>query len=156
MPTRSPPLCRSSAGEANAWSEAFAVTGGPSGRLRLLLPLHISKIPFDVLRRLRVGIAERVLDRGHVGLRPGREVVVDGVEEFEARREANVGDRHVVAADEGLAVEIEFSEHLERLADRRSRRLLRLVLGGGVGVARADLAWIVRKAERAVGRAGEI
>src|SRR5208337_5152050 len=83
----------------------------------LLLPLHILDIPLDVARRLRIRVAERRLDGGHVGLRPGREVVVDRVEELEAAGEPDVGNGNVVAADEGLAVEIEFSEHLQRLAD---------------------------------------
>src|SRR6185312_17551871 len=73
----------------------------------LLLPLHIGDVALDVLGRLGIGVAQRLGDRAHVGLRPGRIGVVDGLEELEAAGEADVGDRDVVAADESLAVEEE-------------------------------------------------
>ena len=59
-------------------------------------------------------------------------MVVDDLEEFEARRETDVGDRRMVAADEGFALEEELVERGERFVDRRYRRLLRLRFFGGV------------------------
>ena len=55
-----------------------------------------------VSRRLRVGVAERGLDRAHEFLGPGRELVVDRAQELERRGEADVGDRRRLAADELL------------------------------------------------------
>ena len=47
-------------------------------------------------------------------------------------------------------------EGVERLAERLDRRLLRLVLGRRVRVAGADVAGVVREAERAVSRSRQI
>ena len=69
-------------------------------------------------RRLRIGITQRIRDHAHVGVPPIRELVVDDLEEFEAsERGADVGDRDVVAAGEGLAQE-ELVQRGEHLADR--------------------------------------
>jgi hypothetical protein len=50
----------------------------------LLQPLHIGDVALDILRRLGVGVAERLCDRGHIGLRPRGKMVVDDLEELEA------------------------------------------------------------------------
>jgi hypothetical protein len=42
----------------------------------LLLPLHVGDVALDVLRWLRVGVAERLGDSARVGLRPFRKMVV--------------------------------------------------------------------------------
>jgi hypothetical protein len=89
-------------------------------------------------------------------LRPGRQGVVDHGEKFEGRREPDVGDRRLGAADERFAVHVERMKDVQRLCDRLCGRLLRRILGRGVGVARADLAGILRKAQRRIGRAGDI
>jgi hypothetical protein len=55
-------------------------------------------------------------------------MAVDDLEKFEAASEADIGDRDVIAANEGLALEKELVERGERLANRPGRALLRLVL----------------------------
>ena len=50
------------------------------------LRLHVVDVAAHVGRRLRVRLAERLLHRVQVVLRPGREVVVDGAEELERAR----------------------------------------------------------------------
>src|ERR1700722_4633490 len=122
----------------------------------LLLPLDVGDVAFDVLRRLGVGVAERLGDRAGVGLRPFGKMVVDDLEEFEAASEADVGDRDVIAANEGLALEKELVERGERLADRAGRGLLRLLLLRWRRVAGADFARILREVQRAIGRTHDI
>src|SRR2546427_404454 len=74
----------------------------------LLSPrLRAGNDPAHVRGGLRVGVTEPRLHGGHVLRRPGREVVIDRVQELERRCEANGGDRRTVSADERLPVEEE-------------------------------------------------
>ena len=56
----------------------------------LLLPLDVANVALDVLRRLRVGIAEGLRDRAHVCRRPFGKMVIDDLEEFETARETRL------------------------------------------------------------------
>src|SRR3954463_8965204 len=71
------------------------------------LRLHLADIAADVGGRLRVGGSERFLHPGHVVISPLRELVVDRAEELERRRQPDVGDGRMIAADEPLAVDEE-------------------------------------------------
>ena len=95
------------------------------------------------------------LDRGHVVLGPGRELVVDRAQELERRGQADISDRRLVAADELLVAQEKLAVDLERLGERGLGVLLRLRLHLVVGVGRPHLSGVLRKAERLIGRARE-
>ena len=103
----------------------------PAGRS---LPAHVRDVAADVCGRLGVGSAQRGLHVGHEVAGPRRQVVVDGRQELEAGREADVGDRRKIATDEASPVEEERAVDVERAGERGLGRLLRLRLGGVVSV----------------------
>ena len=72
-------------------------------------------------------------------------MILDDLEEFEARRQPDVGDRRVIAADEGLVVEKELVARGERLPDL-GRGLPRLLFVRWRSVAGADFARVLREA----------
>ena len=51
-------------------------------------------------------------------------MIVDHVEEFERRGETDIGDRRMIAADDGFLVRVEGMQHMQRLGERRDRGLL--------------------------------
>ena len=76
---------------ANVRALAERLAASADGRSGLRL--DVGDVAADVRGGLAVRVAERLLDRGHVPLRPRRELVVDRAQELERRRQADVGDR---------------------------------------------------------------
>src|SRR5262249_17922766 len=62
---------------------------------------------------LGVGVPQRLLHVRHELRRPGRELVIDRMQELERCSQPDVGDRRLVAADEFPAVEEVLMERLE-------------------------------------------